>query len=125
MFVDDVEADSGDGADETALFAVVVVVHGHQMALVVERAVKDDRLGSVAVLAEILLQRPLRSGSAVLARLLDIGLPLLAECEAALPLFDDLFLLFLDYSVVEQSEEKFKLPFKLLAVEFKGFVELY
>ena len=101
MFVDDVEADSGDGADEAALFAVVVVVHGHEMALVVERPVKDDRLGGVAVLAEILLQRPLRSGSAVLPGLLDIRLPLLAECEASLPLFDDLFLLFLDYSVVE------------------------
>ena len=123
VFVDDVEADGGDGADQAALFAVVVVVHGHQMALVVERPVKDDRLGSVAVLAEILLQRPLRSGSAVLARLLDIGLPLLAECEAALPLFDDLFLLFLDYSVVEQSGEKFKLLLNTLVVQLNGFID--
>ena len=106
MFVDDVEADGGDGADEAALFAVVVVVHGHEVALIVERPVEDDRRGGVAVFAEVLLQRPLRSGSAVLSRLLAIGLPFFAEGEASLPLFDDLSLLFLDYSVVEFSGEE-------------------
>ena len=114
MFVDDVEADGGDGADEAALFAVVVVVHGHEMALVVERLVEDDRRGGVAVLAEILPQRPLRSDGAVLSRLLDVGLPLFAERETALPLLDDLSLLLLDYSAVEKSGEEFKVLFRIL-----------
>ena len=114
MFVDDVEADGGDGADEAALFAVVVVVHGHEMALVVERLVEDDRRGGVAVLAEILPQRPLRSDGAVLSRLLDVGLPLFAEREAALPLLDDLSLLLLDYSAVEKPGEEFKVLLRIL-----------
>ena len=107
MLVDDVEANGGDGADEATLLAVVVVVRGHEMALVVERLVEHDRRGGVAVLAEVLLQRPLRRRRPVLARPLAVGLPLLAECEAPLPLLDDLSLLLLDYPVVKVSEEKF------------------
>ena len=112
MLVDDVEADGGDGADEAALLAVVVVVHGHEMALVVERLVEDDRRGRVAVLAEVLLQRPLGGHGALLPRLLDVGPPLFAEGEAALPLLHDLPLLLLDYSAVEKSGEEFKKLFR-------------
>ena len=77
------------------------------MALVVERLVEDDRRGGVAILAEVLLQRPLRRRSPVLARPLAVGLPLLAECQTPLPILDDLSLLLLDYSVVKISEEDF------------------
>ena len=109
MLVDDVEADGGDGADEATLLAVVMIVRGHEMALVVEWLVEDDRRGGVAVLAEVLLQRPLRRRRPVLARPLAVGLPLLAECETPLPILDDLSLLLLDNSVVKISEEEFML----------------
>ena len=74
--------------------------------LVVERPVEDERRGRVAEAAELLLERPLRDGRAVLARLLGLGLPLLAQPLPPLALLADLPLLLLDDAAVEISTDR-------------------